>query len=119
MPAEPEQPIDVQRVLMDRARRSAERDQLPRERPLLPRLVGLALAVLVVIVVLFAFDRFLASMQRFLALPVVDPEPAVQQPAVQESIPAYVVPVEPESPVPADPQAADGNDGAPPAQGGN
>lgn len=114
MPAEPEQPIDVQRVLMDRARRSVERDQLPHERPLLPRLVGLALAVLVVVVVLFAFDRFLASMQRFLGLPVVDPEPAVQ-----ESIPAYVVPVEPESPVPADPQAADGNDGAAPAQGGN
>jgi hypothetical protein len=105
---EPEQPIDVQRVLMDRARRSAERDQLPHARPLLPRLVGLALAVLVVIVVLFAFDRFLASMQRFLALPVVDPEPAVE-----EAIPAYVVPAEPEAPGPGiqpatpDPQPAD------------
>ena len=114
MPADPEQPIDVQRVLMDRARRSAERDQLPHERPLLPRLVGFALAVVVVIVVLFAFDRFLASMQRFLGLPVVDPEPAVQQ-----TIPAFVVPVEPESPAPADPQTGAANDAQPEGQGEN
>jgi hypothetical protein len=50
--------------------------------------VGLAL--LVVVVVLFAFDRFLASMQRFLALPVVDPEPPVTEP-----LPAYAVTAEP------------------------
>jgi hypothetical protein len=83
----PEEPIDVQRVLMDRAKRMAERDQQPHERPLLPRLVGLGLALIVVVVVLFAFDRFLASMQRFLGLPVVDPEPSVTEP-----LPAYVVP---------------------------
>lgn len=71
---------------MDRARRMAERDETPRERPLLPRLVGLALALAVVVVVLFAFDRFLASMQRFLSLPIADPEPAVTEP-----LPAYVV----------------------------
>lgn len=101
MPAEPDQPIDVERVLMDRARRLAERDQQPQGRPLLPRIIGLALAVLVVVIVLLAFDRFLASMQRFLSLPVGDPEPAVQ-----ESIPAYVVPVEPASPEPGDPAEA-------------
>jgi hypothetical protein len=87
---DPKQPIDVQRVLMDRARRQAERDQMKPERPLAPRLVGLALAVLVVMIVLFAFDRFLASVQRFLALPVTDPEPSVTEP-----LPAYVVPAEP------------------------
>ena len=87
MPQSPEEPIDVQRALMDRARRMAERDQQPDERPLLPRLVGLGLALVIVVVVLFAFDRFLASMQRFLALPVVDPEPSVTEP-----LPAYVVP---------------------------
>ena len=85
----PEEPIDVQRVLMDRAKRMAERDQQPEERPLLPRLVGLGLALVVVVVVLFAFDRFLASVQRFLALPVTDPAPAVTEP-----LPAYVVPDE-------------------------
>ena len=89
----PEEPIDVQRVLMDRARRMAEQDQVPTERRLLPRLVGLGLALLVVVVVLFAFDRFLASMQRFLALPVTDPEPSVTEP-----LPAYVVPAEQASP---------------------
>jgi hypothetical protein len=42
-----------------------------------------------VVVVLFAFDRFLASVQRFLSLPVTDPEPSVTEP-----LPAYVVPEE-------------------------
>ena len=92
----PEPPIDVQRVLMDRARQLAERDQRPHERPLLPRLVGLALALIVVVIVLFAFDRFLASMQRFMGLPVTDPEPSVTAP-----LPAYVVPTETEPVSPA------------------
>jgi hypothetical protein len=81
------EPVDVERVLMDRARRHAERDGEPAERPVLPRIVGLAAALVVVVTVLFAFDRFLASMQRFLNLPVGDPEPAAGQ-----AIPAYVVP---------------------------
>jgi hypothetical protein len=89
MTQSPEEPIDIQRVLMDRAKRMAERDLEPQERPLLPRLVGIGLALIVVVVVLFAFDRFLASMQRFLDLPVVDPEPSVTEP-----LPAYAVPAE-------------------------
>jgi len=92
MTESPQQPIDVQRVLMDRARRLAELDERPHERPLLPRLVGIGLALVVVVVVLFAFDRFLASMQRFLALPITDPEPAVTEP-----LPAYVVTEEPQA----------------------
>lgn len=95
MPENPE-PIDVERVLMDRARRHAERDGEPAERPVLPRIVGLAAALVVVVIVLFAFDRFLASMQRFLSLPIVDPEPAADQ-----AMPAYVVPDAGEPP-PAD-----------------
>ena len=90
MTQSPEEPIDVQRVLMDRAKRMAERDEEPHERPLLPRLVGLGLALVIVVVVLFAFDRFLASMQRFLSLPVTGPEPSVTEP-----LPAYAVPAEP------------------------
>ena len=93
----PEPPIDVQRVLMDRARRHAERDQVKPERPLAPRLFGLALALLVVVIVLFAYDRFLASVQRFLDLPVSDPEPSVTEP-----LPAYVVPAAPAPIPPAD-----------------
>ena len=89
MPQSPEDPIDVQRVLMDRAKRMAERDRQPEERPMLPRLVGLGLALVIVVVVLFAFDRFLASMQRFLSLPVTDPEPSVTEP-----LPAYAVPAD-------------------------
>jgi hypothetical protein len=89
MTQSPQEPIDVQRVLMDRAKRMAERDRQPEERPLLPRLVGLGLALVTVVVVLFAFDRFLASVQRFLSLPVTDPEPSVTEP-----LPAYVVPEE-------------------------
>jgi len=100
----PHEPIDVQRVLMDRARRMAERDQEPRERAMLPRLVGLGLALVVVVVVLFAFDRFLASMQRFLGLPVVGPEPSLTEP-----LPAYSVPAGPAGevdPAPPDPPDA-------------
>lgn len=93
MPETPDQtedaPVDVQRTLMDRARRLAERQGDRLERPLLPRLVGFALALAVVVVVLFAFDRFLSAMQHYLDLPVADPERA---PA--ESIPAYVVPLD-------------------------
>jgi hypothetical protein len=100
MTQSPEEPIDVQRVLMDRAKRMAEQDQQPHERPLLPRLVGLGLALIVVVVVLFAFDRFLASVQRFLALPVTDPEPSVTEP-----LPAYVVPNEQVPPPDAAPAA--------------
>lgn len=95
----PEQPTDVNRVLMDRALRHAERDGLPSDRPLLPRLAGFLLAIVVMLVVLLAFDRFLASMQRFLALPIVDPEPSSSTAAptpAPDSVPAYVVPVEPE-----------------------
>jgi hypothetical protein len=110
-------PIDVQRVLMDRARRQAARYEEKLERPLLPRAVGVLLALVVVVVVLFAFDRFLASMQRFMDLPVVDPVPA----APPGQIPAYVVPVEAAPPAgttpleaaPAAPPAAE----APPPTG--
>jgi hypothetical protein len=96
---------------MDRARRNAERDRLPPERPLAPRLVGLALALLIVVIVLFAFDRFLASVQRFLALPVTDPEPSVTEP-----LPVYVA--EPDAtrepaPMPSADQLPAGNDGKP------
>jgi hypothetical protein len=99
MPETPDPAPDVQRALMDRARRSAERDNERTRRPILPRLVSIVLALLVVVLVLFAFDRFLSSMQRFLALPVVDPEPAATEPAVTEPpvtdpMPAYVVPEE-------------------------
>lgn len=95
----PDPAPDVQRALMDRARRNAERDNERTGRPILPRVVGIVLAVVVVVVVLFAFDRFLASMQLFIGLPVVDPEPAATQPAVteppvSEPMPAYVVPEE-------------------------
>lgn len=92
----PDDSPDVQRVLMDRARRLAEQDQVRPERALLPRLVGLTIALAVMLVLFFAFDRFLASMQRFLGLPVTDPEPATTEP-----MPAYVVPPDEET-APAD-----------------
>ena len=50
----PDPAPDVQRALMDRARRSAERDNEPTHRAVLPRLAGVLLALLVVLVVLFA-----------------------------------------------------------------
>lgn len=99
--------VDVQRALMDRARRQAERQDERLPRPWLPRVLGLMLAIAVVAVVLFAFDRFLVIMQHYLGLPVVDPEPAATEP-----MPAYVVPdestVAPEQPSPqAEPESGD------------
>jgi hypothetical protein len=90
VPDRPEAPVDVERVLMDRARRQAARQDERLPRPVLPRVIGFALAVLVVVVLLFAFDRFLSIMQRYLDLPVTDPAPAATEP-----MPAYVVPDEP------------------------
>ena len=122
----PPEPLDVQRVLMDRAQRMAERDLVPpedlpftvvrlllkpgtwyedqRDRfkpfnrlvepdPVMRDQVALALALLVVVIVLFAFDRFLASVQRFLAIPVTAPALPVTEP-----LPAYVVPAEQPAP---------------------
>jgi len=51
MTTTPEPPIDVKRVLMDRALRHAERDGSRADRPLLPRLVGFLLALAVMVVV--------------------------------------------------------------------
>jgi hypothetical protein len=110
MPATPQEPLDVERVLMDRARRLAGRQEERMERPLLPRLVALALSLVVVVIVLFAFDRFLASMQRFMSLPVGEPEAAPS-----ETIPAYVVPTVPTdgSPPSEDPEQPPGTNVAP------
>jgi len=91
---------------MERARQQAERQDERLPRPVLPRVVGFALAVLVFVVLLFAFDLFLAIMQRYLDLPVADPAPAATEP-----MPAYVVPDEPSATTPAGDDAEDSDDG--------
>ena len=83
----PDSPPDVQRALMERARRSAALDNEPTARPWLPRIAGLLLALAAMLTVLFAFDRFLASMQRFLNLPIVDPTPIAAGPDSTQAAP--------------------------------
>jgi uncharacterized protein HemX len=108
-PGDDDQPGDrelrksVERALMDRARRAAERDQQKSPQPILQHSVALAAAVLLVLVLTLGFDAFLSSMQRVMRL--LDEEAARQEqqqkleqqpkpPDPAEPMPAYVVPAD-------------------------
>jgi hypothetical protein len=97
-------PEDLRRVLMDRARAQAERDRAKAPRRVVPLVVAAIAAVALVAMVMLGFDAFLTSMQKFLDLPVTDPEPPATEP-----MPAFVVTEE--SPgttaAPAEPAASD------------
>jgi hypothetical protein len=88
---------DVEKTLMDRARRAAERDREKGPRRYLQHAVALAVALVVVTIFALGFDAFLTAMQKILratdgsdagpqpTLPAKAPDPA-------EPMPAYVVP---------------------------
>ena len=88
----------IERTLMDRARRAAERDQQKGPRRLLQHSIALVLAIGLVLVIALGFDAFLTSMQKVMRM--LDEEEARQkqeqaepQPARPEDpMPAYVVP---------------------------
>lgn len=99
----------VQRSLMERARRAAERDQERPPRRMLQHVVAFAAALAVVGTLLFGFDAFLASFQRLMhIMDEEDQRQRVEQarPKPDEPIPAYVVPAEPVSPTPGEAPAA-------------
>lgn len=88
----------IERTLMDRARRAAERDQQKGPRRLLQHSIALALAVGLVLVIALGFDAFLTSMQKVMRM--LDEEEARQKqeqsqphaPNPEDPMPAYVVP---------------------------
>lgn len=93
MPAPPEEPNSLQRVLMDRARHHAVRDQQKPPRRTLQHVAAALLALALVLFIAMGFDAFLESMQR-----VMEIEPEAQAPPpppADNPMPAYVVPVEP------------------------
>jgi hypothetical protein len=95
MPEMPEEPTSLQRVLMDRARAHAERDQERPPRRLFPLIAGAALALGLVLVIALGFDAFLESMQRVMEIGSEEEVPA--EPSPEAPMPAYVVPKDPAS----------------------
>jgi hypothetical protein len=89
--------LRLERTLMDRARRAAERDRQKGPRRPLQHAVAMAAAVVLTLVIGLGFDAFLTSVQKVLRM--LDEQEAQQQqqqeqapPDPSEPMPAYVVP---------------------------
>lgn len=85
----------LERQLMDRARRAAERDRQPRPRRTLQHAIALLAALGLVLIITLGFDAFLTSMQKVMRM--LDEEEQKQKqeqaaPRPEDPIPAYVVP---------------------------
>lgn len=85
----------LERQLMDRARRAAERDRQPGPRRTAQHAIALVAALGLVLVVALGFDAFLTSMQKVMR--IIDAEEQKQQqeqaaPRPDDPIPAYAVP---------------------------
>lgn len=83
----------TQRVWMERAKLNAELARQEVERPLWPRVVGLALSLALVAVVLLAFDSFLTALGRYLDTPIEAEAAPVESPQ-ETPMPVFVVPEE-------------------------
>jgi hypothetical protein len=87
---------DIERTLMDRARRAAERDREKGPRRFVQHAISLAVALVVVAIIGLGFDSFLTAMQKILRMNENDARPQSTQPAKTpdpaEPMPAYVVP---------------------------
>ena len=88
---------DIERTLMDRARRAAERDREKGPRRYVQHVIALLVALTVVTVIALGFDTFITAMQKIMRTTAGgDNAPQVTQPAKApdpaEPMPAYVVP---------------------------
>jgi hypothetical protein len=88
---------DVERKLMDRARRAAERDKEKQPRRVAQHTIAAAAALGLVLALALGFDAFLTSMQKVMRM--LDEEEAKQKQQQEqaktdpaEPMPAYVVP---------------------------
>ncbi|MFO1406755.1 MAG: hypothetical protein U1F08_04375 [Steroidobacteraceae bacterium] len=89
----------VERLLMERARAQADReDDAPRDW--LRQGVALAAALALVGVVLMGFDAFLTAMQKFMETQAVDPAPAPTEPVQAYAVEGEVSPPPPAGPGP-------------------
>jgi hypothetical protein len=85
----------LERTLMDRARRAAERDRQKGPRRWVQHAVSLVAALLIVTIIGLGFDAFLTSVQKVMRM--LDEQDARQQqeqpqPKPEDPMPAYVVP---------------------------
>lgn len=85
----------LERQLMDRALRAAERDRQKGPRRTVQHAIALAAALGLVLIVALGFDAFLTSMQKVMR--ILDAEEQKQQqeqaaPKPDDPIPAYAVP---------------------------
>lgn len=99
----PDQRHAVERALMDRFRDRANHVPEQPPRRLLQHAIALLLSVAIVFLVLFGFDRFLTSVQKFMEIEVEQSAPVTAEPAPTDPIPAFVVPADVSPPPPADP----------------
>jgi hypothetical protein len=98
MDQQPEMPGSgaTQRIWMERAKLNAEMARQDFERPLWPRLVGLALSLALVATVLLGFNSFLSALGRYLDTPIGPEAPAVEPEEQAAAMPVFVVPDETE-----------------------
>jgi hypothetical protein len=96
MDQQPEPPESgaTQRIWMERAKLNAELARQKVERPLWPRLVGLALSLALVTVVMMGFHSFLSALGRYLDTPIQADVPAVAPQPRDDSLPVFVVPAD-------------------------
>jgi hypothetical protein len=90
---------EVERSLMDRARRAAERDRERGPRRYVQHAIALVAALCLVAAIAMGFDTFITAMQRIMRMTGdEDKRPVPAQPArppdPTEPMPAYVVPPE-------------------------
>ncbi|HEX9206922.1 MAG TPA: hypothetical protein VF851_01715 [Steroidobacteraceae bacterium] len=85
----------LERQLMERARRAAERDHQKEPRRTLQHVIAMAAAVGLVLIIALGFDAFLTSMQKVMRMLDAEEERQKQEqaaPKPDEPMPAYVVP---------------------------
>lgn len=101
MDEQPEMPESgaTQRIWMERAKLNAELARQDFERPLWPRLVGIALSLALVAAVLLGFHSFLSALGRYLDTPIGPEAPAVAPEERESAMPVFVVPEEGPGPV--------------------
>jgi hypothetical protein len=109
MDQQPESPESAatQRIWMERARLNAELARQEVERPLWPRLVGLALSLALVTVVMLGFHSFLSALGRYLDTPIEAAVPAAPPEAQESAMPVFVVPADETAEVEAEAQPAE------------
>jgi hypothetical protein len=101
MDEQPETPESgaTQRIWMERAKLNAALARQDLERPLWPRLVGLALSLALVAAVMLGFHSFLSALGRYLDTPIGPEVPAAAPEQQESAMPVFVVPEEEVGPI--------------------